>query len=61
MVHKLSDEINRILRMPDVIAKIDAWGYQVGGGKPEDFQKTLRSDMATWAKIIKDANIQLAQ
>jgi tripartite-type tricarboxylate transporter receptor subunit TctC len=59
VVKKLSDEVNRILRLPDVTAKIEALGLQVAGGKPEETQKTLRTDAAIYAKIIKDANIRL--
>jgi len=61
LVQKLSDEVNRILRLPDVTAKIEALGLQVAGGKPEEVQKTVRSDAAVYAKIIKDANIKLSQ
>ena len=61
MVQKLSDEVNRILRLPDVTAKIEALGLQVGGGKPEEFQKTLHTDAAIYAKIIKEGNIRVAQ
>ncbi|MDM0039166.1 tripartite tricarboxylate transporter substrate binding protein [Variovorax sp. J22G21] len=60
VVQKLSEEINRILHLPDVTAKIEALGLQVGGGKPEEFQKVVRTDAAIYAKIIKDANIRLA-
>jgi tripartite-type tricarboxylate transporter receptor subunit TctC len=60
VVHKLADEIDRILRLPEVTAKIEALGLQVGGGKPEEFQKVVRGDAAIYAKIIKDANIRLA-
>jgi tripartite-type tricarboxylate transporter receptor subunit TctC len=59
VVQKLSDEVNRILRLPDITAKIEALGLQVAGGKPEETQKTLRTDAAIYAKIIKDANIRL--
>ena len=60
VVQKLSEEINRILHLPEVTAKIEALGLQVGGGKPEEFQKVVRTDAAIYAKIIKDANIRLA-
>jgi tripartite-type tricarboxylate transporter receptor subunit TctC len=59
VVQKLSDEVNRILRLPDVTARIEALGLQVAGGKPDEVQKTLRTDAAIYAKIIKDANIRL--
>ena len=56
---KLADEVERILRLPDVTARIEGLGLQVGGGKPDEFQKTVRSELALYAKIIKDANIRL--
>lgn len=61
VVQKLSEEVNRILQMPDVTAKIEALGLWVGGGKPEEFGKVVRGDAAIYAKIIKDANIKLTQ
>lgn len=60
VVQKLSEEVNRILRMPEVSAKIEALGLQVAGDRPEEFQKILRTDAAIYARIIKDANIRLA-
>jgi len=59
VVQKLSDEVNRILHLPDVTAKIEALGLWVGGGKPEEFQKTVRGDAAIYARIVKDGNIRL--
>jgi tripartite-type tricarboxylate transporter receptor subunit TctC len=61
IVQKLSDEVNRILRLPEVTAKIEALGLQVAGGKPEEVRKTMNGDAAIYAKIIKDANIRLNQ
>lgn len=61
VVQKLSVEINRILRLPDVTAKIEALGLQVAGGKPEEIQKIMRTDAEIYAKIIKDAKIRLNQ
>jgi len=61
IVQKLADEVNRILKLPDVTARIEGLGLQVGGGKPEEFQKTMRTDAAIYARIIKDGNIRLSQ
>jgi tripartite-type tricarboxylate transporter receptor subunit TctC len=61
VVQKLSEEINKILRMPDVAAKIEALGLQVGGGKPDEVQKLLHTDAAIYSKIIKEASIKLSQ
>lgn len=56
---KLNGEINRILALPDVTARIEGMGLWVGGGRPDEFAATLRSDAAVYARIIRDANIRL--
>ena len=61
VVNKLSVEVNRILKLPDVTAKIEGLGLQVGGGTPDDMAKVMRNDSGIYAKIIKDAGIKLAQ
>ena len=58
-MNKFSDEVNRILRLPDVVARIEGLGLWVGGGKPEEFAQTVKSDAGVYAKIIKDANIKI--
>lgn len=59
IVTKYNEEVNRILRQPDVIAKIEGLGLWVGGGKPEELAKIVKDDAAVYAKIIKDADIKL--
>jgi tripartite-type tricarboxylate transporter receptor subunit TctC len=59
LTHKLAEEVERILRLPDVTARIEGLGLQVGGGKPEEFAKVVRSEAQLYAKIIKEANIRL--
>jgi tripartite-type tricarboxylate transporter receptor subunit TctC len=59
ITQKLGDEIERILRLPDVTARIEGLGLQVGGSKRDEFQKTVRTELALYAKIIKEANIRM--
>jgi tripartite-type tricarboxylate transporter receptor subunit TctC len=59
VVQKISAEINRILKLPEVAAKIESLGLQVAGGNPEETQKLLKSDAAIYAKIAREANIRL--
>jgi tripartite-type tricarboxylate transporter receptor subunit TctC len=61
VVQKLSDEMNRILKMPDVVAKIEALGLWTAGNKPAEFSKIMHDDYAIYARIVKDANIRLSQ
>jgi len=59
IANKFSDEVNRILRLPDITTRIEGMSLWVGGGKPEEFAATMKSEAALYAKIIKDANIKL--
>jgi tripartite-type tricarboxylate transporter receptor subunit TctC len=61
IVTKYSEEFNRILRMPDVVARIEGFGLGVGGGKPEEFAQVMKSDAQVYATIIKEAGIKLSQ
>jgi tripartite-type tricarboxylate transporter receptor subunit TctC len=61
VVQKLSDEVNRILKMPDITARIEALGLFPAGNTPAEFGKIMRDDAAIYARIIKDANIRLNQ
>ena len=59
VVQKLAKEVDGILRLPEVTAKIETLGLQVEGGTPEEFQNVVRTDAAVYARIIKEANIRL--
>ncbi|HJQ62597.1 MAG TPA: tripartite tricarboxylate transporter substrate binding protein [Burkholderiales bacterium] len=52
-------EINRMLKMPDVKARMDSIGLEVVGGTQADFRKTLVADIEKWKKVVKAANIKL--
>ncbi|MFG5409796.1 tripartite tricarboxylate transporter substrate binding protein [Piscinibacter sakaiensis] len=56
---RFADEANRILRLPDVVAKIEQLGMKAGGVPTEEFAKMVRADQQVYAKIIKDTNIRL--
>jgi tripartite-type tricarboxylate transporter receptor subunit TctC len=47
-----------VLAQPDLIAALDRAGVDATGSTPERFGEIIRSDLATWGKIIKEAGIQ---
>lgn len=59
IVQKLSKAMNTVLRMPDVVARIDAMGMLPGGGTPEEYAQSMQADSAIYSNIIKAANIRL--
>jgi tripartite-type tricarboxylate transporter receptor subunit TctC len=56
---KFADEANRILRLPDVVQRIEGLGMTPGGMPTADFAKVVRDDAAIYARIIREANIRL--
>jgi tripartite-type tricarboxylate transporter receptor subunit TctC len=58
IVAKLNGEINKALKHPDVVAKLEGAGIQVQGGSPADYAALIKSDLAKWKKVIDAAGLQ---
>lgn len=58
IVAKLNAEINVALKLPEVRAKLEAAGIEVQGGTPQDYAALIKSDLAKWGKVVKEAGIQ---
>jgi len=59
VIDKLAHETQRILKLPDVRERIGALGAEVVGDTPEEFNAFMKSELAKWAKVIKEANVEL--
>jgi tripartite-type tricarboxylate transporter receptor subunit TctC len=59
VVAKLAAELARIIRLPDVSARIDELGLLPVGNTPEQFAAIVRSESVLYAKLIKDLNIKI--
>jgi tripartite-type tricarboxylate transporter receptor subunit TctC len=57
IVKKLNGEINPILDLADVKARLDAMGLETKPGSPEAFAAYLKTEVAKWAKIVKTTGI----
>jgi tripartite-type tricarboxylate transporter receptor subunit TctC len=58
VVARLADEIARALRSMDIRERLLAQGCEPSGGSAEDFARTIRSDLARWAKLIADTRLR---
>ncbi len=58
IVARLSSEVARILKLPDVAARIDDLGLQPGGNTPEQFAAAMKRDHEVWGRVIRAANIK---
>jgi tripartite-type tricarboxylate transporter receptor subunit TctC len=59
LVAKLSADIQKALKLPDVTARIEDLGQTPVGSTPEAFATVVQTDGALSAKLIKDLNIKL--
>jgi tripartite-type tricarboxylate transporter receptor subunit TctC len=58
-IDELNREMNTIFSMADVKSRIEAAGWQIGGGTPEDFAAFMRAERARWQPVIKRSGARL--
>jgi tripartite-type tricarboxylate transporter receptor subunit TctC len=60
IVDRLYQETVKALKMPDVIDRLATrGGNELVGNTPDEFAKLIRSEIALYAKVIKEANIRV--
>jgi len=59
VVRKLSAETVRILQMPDVRTTLSNLGAEPVGTTPEQFDDHVKQEIAKFAKVIKEAKVEL--
>ena len=57
IIAKLNGELNAILKLPDVMEKNASYGADAVGGSPEQFGDYLKSEIAKFARVVKEAKI----
>ncbi len=53
LISKINNDMNRIMRMPDVTQRLAGDGVEAVGTTPEQFGNYLRSEIAKWGKVVK--------
>ncbi len=56
-VERLNREIGKALQAPDVATRLREAGYEPVGGSPEEMAADIKTEFATWARVIKAAGI----
>jgi tripartite-type tricarboxylate transporter receptor subunit TctC len=59
IVARLNKEVNAALQRPDVIAKLQSYGYSPEGSTPERLLELNRADLDLWRRLVKEAGIPL--
>lgn len=59
MLDRLNTELNRIVRLPDVIEKLKQQGVTATGSTQEEFAKLIATEIKNWTEIAHEANIKI--
>jgi tripartite-type tricarboxylate transporter receptor subunit TctC len=59
IVAKISAEIGRAARQPDVVAKLDEIGLQVTANQPQEFSAIMKTEGQQWANAIREGKIRI--
>jgi tripartite-type tricarboxylate transporter receptor subunit TctC len=59
IVERLNKEINAALKRPDVLEKLQGYGYAAEGSTPERLAEINREDLALWRRLVREAGIPL--
>ena len=58
IVRKVNAEVMRIMRLPEVARRMDVEGERFTPNTPEEFAAFIRSEVAKWGKVVKDAGLK---
>jgi tripartite-type tricarboxylate transporter receptor subunit TctC len=58
IVARWNSEINRVLLLPDVRARMAGDGVEPAGGSVDRFREVLKRDVAKWRSVVKIAGIK---
>jgi tripartite-type tricarboxylate transporter receptor subunit TctC len=58
VVARLNAELNRIVKLPGISARLADQLFDVRAGAPEDFAALIKADIGKWSKVVRDGNIR---
>ena len=56
---KLNEHMVRALRSPEVSRPMEERGATITASTPEQFSKTVQSDLERWGKVVRESNITI--
>jgi len=59
IIDRMFAEVAKVLQMPDIKEIWATQGADLGGMPPAEFDKLVKSEIAKWGKVVKDAGIKI--
>jgi tripartite-type tricarboxylate transporter receptor subunit TctC len=57
-IERLHGDIVKILAQPEFRERLQAQGFDLVGSSPEAFRAAIRSEIAKWGRVVRDAGIR---
>ena len=58
IVDRVSAELAKAMRHPDIVARIAQLGYLPIAGGPSDYAENIKSEIRKWGDVVRSANIK---
>jgi tripartite-type tricarboxylate transporter receptor subunit TctC len=58
IIDRLYRDTAAVLKLPDVVTRIEAVGLEPAGISPQEFDSYIRAELKKWGKLIKEAGIK---
>ncbi len=58
ILKRMNEELNKVMKLPDIAKRLDAQGIDVVGGSSESARVFIEKQMDIWGKVVKDNNIK---
>jgi len=59
VVQKINAEVGAILKQPEIVQKMNGFGFDLVGGTPADFAALIRSEAERWTPVVKTLGIKV--
>jgi len=58
ILHQISKEVVRILALPDIKERLQAFGYAPASTTPEEYDRILREQIDTLSRVVRDVGLR---
>lgn len=59
LTRRINEEVNKVLKSPDIVARFSAQGIDAVQGTPAELGALAAGDVDRWRRVVRDANIKL--
>ena len=54
---QINADINKVLALPDVVARFDGYGVEDGGGSVDKFAAFMAAEFRKWGDVVRTAKV----